>query len=146
MLDIVLTLSGFAAILVTTLFFFERRLYSMVDSIGDIFSAIVTEPKVSKAFGILGKNSGEARANRATVDALAGDILNGPKFGALKVGAQMLGIDLDTYIEEHGAMGTLTALQSIAGTLGIDVNQIMAGGLTEGLGSGPAGGERNPYL
>ena len=118
----------------------------MVDSIGEIFSSIVTEPKVSKAFGILGKNSGEARANRATVDALAGDILNGPKFGALKVGASMLGIDIDNYIEEHGAIGTLQALQQIAGTLGIDVNQIMAGGLTEGLGAGPSGGERNPYL
>ncbi|GAH44544.1 unnamed protein product, partial [marine sediment metagenome] len=52
----------------------------------------------------------------------------------------------DEYIEENGALGTLEGLQSLAGVLGIDINQVIGGGLGEITGgSAPASGN-NPYL
>jgi len=143
MLDIIITLLGFSGILVIALKIFERRMYNMVDSIGEIFSQILEKPSVSKAMGILGKASGDARSQRAIIDDLAQDILAGPKFNALKMGASMIGINIDEYIQEHGALATLESLQTIGKTLGIDVNDIMAGGITE-IPSMETG--RNPYL
>ena len=139
-------ISSFTGIFFIGLKLFERRLYTIVDSIGDLFSGILTQPTVSKAFGILGSASGDARGKSAMADKLATDILNGPKFGALKMGAGALGIDLDAYIEENGAMNTISGLQSIAGALGIDVNQIISSGAAGLTDPNAGGGGTNPYL
>ena len=94
----------------------------------------------------MGSASGKARSESAVVDKLASDVLSGPKMSALKMGASAIGIDIDDYIEEHGAIGTLQGLQSIAGALGIDINQIIGGGLGELSGGGSQTSGSNPYL
>jgi len=149
MLDVlltsVLTLSGFSVILFAGFRFFEKRIYGIVDSIAELFTESLTQPAVSRAMGILGKASGESRSNSAIVDKLATDVLSGPKFSAMKMGASAIGINIDDYIEEHGAVGTLQGLQTIAGALGIDINQIISGGMGE-IAGGSSGGVGNPYL
>ena len=149
MFDIVSTvviISSFTGIFFVGLKLFEKRIYGIVDAIGDIFSEILTKPAVSTAFGILGSASGEARGNRAMADKLATDILNGPKFGALKMGASALGINIDDYIEENGAMNTITGLQSIAGALGININDILSSGAVGLTSPESNSGGANPYL
>lgn len=141
---VILTLTGFSVILLIGFRYFEKRLYGIVDSIAELFAESLSQPAVSRAMGILGKKSGEVRSQSAVVDKLASDVLNGPKFSALKMGASAIGIDIEDYIEEHGAVGTLQGLQSIAGALGIDINSIIAGGVGEAA-SGSAG-DNNPYL
>ena len=116
----------------------------MVDVIGEMFASTISTPAVSKAMGILGKKSGEVRSQSAVVDQLATDVLSGPKFSAMKMGASAIGINIDEYIEEHGAVGTLQGLQTIAGALGIDINQIVSGGLGEVQAQSVGG--RSPYL
>ena len=149
MLDVVLTTLLTTGLVSVMLFaglrFFEKRLWAIVDSIGEMFASTISTPAVSKAMGILGKKSGESRANSAIVDQLASDVLNGPKMSALKMGASALGINIDEYIEDHGAVGTLQGLQTIAGALGIDINQIIGGGMGE-IAGGSSGGASNPYL
>lgn len=140
---VILTLVGVALIFGVGLLIFEKRLYSIIDSFADLIKGAFTEPTVKKAFAILGGKSADAKANRAVVDSLATDILSGPKFASLKMGASFLGIDIDSYIEEHGALNTLEGLQSIAGALGINVNDIIAGGIG---GSVQPSEVKNPYL
>ena len=150
MIDVVLTtlltLGGFSVILFTGFRFFEKRLGGYVEAIGEMFASTISTPAVSKAMGILGKKSGEVRSQSAVVDQLASDVLSGPKMSAMKMGASALGIDIDEYIEEHGAVGTLQGLQTIAGALGIDINQIIGGGLGEIAGGAQAANGSNPYL
>ena len=149
MFDVILTslLSAgiVSVVLFTGLHLFKKQLWDVVDSIGEMFASTISTPAVSKAMGILGKKSGESRANSAIVDQLASDVLSGPKFSAMKMGASALGINIDEYIEDHGAVGTLQGLQTIAGALGIDINQIIGGGMGE-LTGGSSGGQGNPYL
>ncbi len=133
-----------AGIFAVGLFILQRRLSKTVDSFADLFSSMLTEPTVKKAFSILGGKSADAKENRAVIDSLATDILSGPKFAAYKMGASMIGIDIDSYIQEHGALNTLQGLQSIMGALGINVNDIMAG-ISSGSVAAPTG-EKNPYL
>ncbi len=150
MLDViattVLTSVSFTVILLIGFRFFEKRLYGIVDSIAELFTEALTQPAVSRAMGVLGKKSGEARSNTAIVDKLASDVLSGPKMNALKMGASAIGIDIDDYIQEHGAVGTLQGLQTIAGALGIDVNQIIGGGLGELTSGATSTAGSNPYL
>ena len=150
MLDIIITVAGsvigFGVLLYIGLRSFKGEMYGMVDAVGDIFSEILSKPAVKTAFGILGSKSGEVRGQSALADKLATDILSGPKFGALKMGASALGINIDDYIEEHGAMNTITGLQSIAGALGININDVISGGLSQMGGEGQQSDGSNPYL
>ena len=125
-------------------FIVMRYMSRAIDDVADLFGGILSEPTVKKAFSILGGKSGEARADKAVVDSLATDILNGPQFASLKMGADLIGVDVESYIEKHGAMGTIQGLSQIAGMLGIDINSIIGGGLQ----SGGAGSQvsSNPYL
>jgi len=145
-LTTILVISSFSFLLVLSFRRFEGRIVDIVDSVGDIFSEILTQPTVSKAFGIIGSASGKARGESALADKLATDILSGPKFGALKMGASALGINIDEYIEEHGAMNTITGLQSIAGALGININDVISGGLSQMGGTEQQSDGSNPYL
>ena len=150
MFDVIATTLLTTSLVAITLYggfrFFEKKLWVIVESIGEMFASTISTPAVSKAMGILGKRSGEVRRDSAVVDQLASDVLSGPKMSALKMGASAIGIDIDEYIEEHGAVGTLQGLQTIAGALGIDVNQIIGGGLGEMASGGAPQGGSNPYL
>jgi hypothetical protein len=62
----------------------------------------------------------------------------------LKMAAQAIGLDLDSYIAEHGAVDTLQALQQFAPMLGIDIGQLVQGGALGAVNTTTH--ERNPYL
>lgn len=130
------------ATFVMSLWLIRRYIDDTINSVTDVILENVTSPMAKRAMSILGTKSGEVRGQTAMVDKIATDVLNGPKMGAIKLGAQALGLDLDGYVEEHGAMQTLQAMQSVAGMLGIDINTMLAGG---GQAQGSVGG-KNPYI
>jgi len=123
----------------------QRKLQNVLDSLGGVFSEIFEKPAVSRAMTVLGKKGGEARAETAVVGKIASDVLNGPKFAGLKMAASALGLDIDSYIEEHGALATIQAMQSLGGMLGININDVLSGGMNLAVGSEVNGG-KNPYL
>lgn len=124
----------------------QDKLQGVMDSLGEVFEGIFTQPTVKKAFSIIGSQGGQAKAEAGLVDDIAKDVLNGPQFAAIKMGASsLLGIDVDGYIEEKGAMQTLGAMQQIAGMLGIDINQVVSGQLGN-IGGSLAAPGNNPYI
>lgn len=136
----------------TTYIIFDRKLKSKlqeaINALGEAFEAIFATPNVKKAFSILGQQGGEVRAERAVTSKIASDILNGPKFAGLKMAASALGLDIDAYIEEHGAPATIAALQQLGGMLGINIQDLMAGGIEGLLGDQQSQQQQgsNPYL
>lgn len=88
--------------------------------------------------------SGELRSVKAVGDKMAADILSGPQLAGLKMLASQLNFDLDAYIEEHGALSTLTAAQQIAGLFGVDLKSIMEKGLKGLLGEKTEGSSGLP--
>ncbi|GAI26120.1 unnamed protein product, partial [marine sediment metagenome] len=100
---------------------------------------------VKKAFGIIGSQGGQVTAERGLTNKIAMDVLNGPKFGGLKLAASAVGIDLDSYIQEHGAINTMNSISSLAGMIpGFDLGSILKGGGNPSVGFEANGG--NPYL
>ncbi len=96
----------------------------------------VFNPMISAGASVLGMKSGDNRATRAVANEAAQQFLSGPKMAGLKMIASQLGFDIESMVEEHGAVNTLMGLQQIAGMLGIDIMQIAEkglGGLTKGL-------------
>lgn len=120
----------------------RRYINDTINSVIDAFEENITSPMAKRAMSILGTKSGEVRGQNAMVEKIAGDVLNGPKMAAIKIGASALGLDLDSYVEEHGALQTLQGMQSVAGMLGIDINTMLSGG---GQVQGSVGG-KNPYI
>ena len=139
---VVSTIFAFIGFIISSIIV-RRYMSRAIDDVADLFGGILSEPTVKKAFSILGGKSGEARSDKAVVDSLATDILDGPQFASLKMGADLIGVDIDSYIEKHGAMGTIQGLSQIAGMLGIDINSIIGGGLQSG---GVTQSSSNPYL
>lgn len=141
---------GVSGVVSYLLFNYKLRttLQEVIDILGTVFSDIFEKPTVKKAFGIIGSQGGEARADKAVVDKIAIDVLNSEKFAGLKMAASAIGLDIDSYIEEHGARATLQALQSLGGLLGIDITSLLQtgdlGSMLGGGGSQPSGS--NPYL
>lgn len=119
----------------------------LIDLLPEIFGQLFTDPTVKKAYSIIGSQGGAKKSNTAVMNKLAVDVLNSPKMQGLKMGASALGIDIDGYIEEHGAIGTLEGLQGIGGLLGININEVLQqglGGMNPSVGHEANG--RNPYL
>lgn len=123
----------------------KGEIYEFGNSILEGFTGALTEPTVKKAFTILGKQGGEAKADNLLVDQMAMDLLESPQFSALKMGASAMGFDLDDYIEKHGAVKTLKAAQQLANLVGIDIMKFDLSSLAGG-GIGGGGGGGNPYL
>lgn len=107
-------------------------------------------PLVSKAFGILGKASGEKRAMGAVTEKMFDQIIDSPKFTALKMGAKTVGIDIDDMLGEFGAEKTFQGLLEIGAILGITPETLLGlvqGGSPQGLLGGQAQTNTpNPYL
>lgn len=124
----------------------KGEIYEFGNSILDGFGEMFTQPTVKKAFSILGKQGGEAKAESVLVDRMAMDVLDSPQFAAIKMGAQsLLGFDIDGYIEEHGAVKTLAAAKQLGQMLGIDIMNIDLSSLGNlSGGSSQSGG--NPYF
>jgi len=128
--------------------FVDSRIQVAIDDIGGVLGQIFEKPIVKASMTNLGKMGGEAMQNKAIINKMATDVLDGPKFAALKMAAKMgLNVDIDQYIEENGAVATLQAAQSLGQMVGIDVSQLMAGGLNgANLAVGPEANGVNYYL
>jgi len=118
------------------------------EAIGVVLEQIFEKPVVKASMTNLGKLGGAAMQNKSIINKMATDVLDGPKFAGLKMAAKMgLNIDIDQYIEENGAVATLQAAQSLGQMVGIDVTQLMAGGLNgANLAVGPEANGVNYYL
>lgn len=124
----------------------HEELQGALDTLGEVFEGIFEKPIVKKGMSIIGSQGGQAKAERGLVERIATDALNGPQFAAIKMGAKsVLGIDVDQYVEENGAMNTLAAVKQIAGALGIDVNKALLNGFGDLSAPGSSSGY-NPYL
>ncbi len=121
----------------------DERLQTAIDTIGEAFGEILSQPTVKKAFSIIGSQGGEARAENIAVDEMAKDMLDGPQFAAIRMGAEALGLDIESYIEKHGAIRTISAAQQLAKMAGIDLMNIDLGNLSI---PGPTGNGNNPYF
>ncbi len=120
----------------------DERLQTAIDTIGESIGEIFTQPTVKKAFSIIGSQGGEARAENIAVDDMAKDMLDGPQFAAIRMGAEALGLDIESYIEKHGAIRTISAAQQLAKLAGIDIMNIDLGNLSV---PGPSSGG-NPFF
>ena len=126
----------------------KRYVRGTMSEVADLLVDIFEKPAVSRAMGVLGKRSGEVRGDSAMAEQMALDIINSEKFEGLKLAAKGIGIDLDEYIEEHGASKTIRQAISLGKMLGIDVETLISGGLS-GLNtesSHTVSETKNPYL
>ena len=121
----------------------NERLQTAIDSIGEAFGEILTDPTVSKAFGIIGSQGGQAKASNALIDEMASDVLDGPLFSAIQLAAEAMGLDIGGYIEKHGAAKTINAARQFAQMAGIDLMNFDLSSLAQ---PGPATSGRNVYL
>lgn len=123
----------------------DEKIQATIDEIGGVFEQVFEKPTVKKAFGIIGSQGGQATAASALTEKIALDVLSGPKLAGLKLVAGGIGLDVDSYIEEHGAVNTINAIQSLAGAIpGLDLGSLLQGaGQTLSVGH-EANGD-NPY-
>lgn len=125
---------------------FDQRIQEAIDGVGEALGEIFEKPLVKQSMSMLGQASGKVRGDNAMMGKIATDILSGPKFAGLKTAAKMgFGIDIDSYIEEDGAVKTLENLQGLASLIGIDIGQVMAGGLNGANLSVGYEANNNPY-
>lgn len=123
----------------------DEKIQNTIDEVGGQFEAIFEKPVVKKAFGIIGSQGGQATADRALTDKIALDVLNGPKFASLKLIASGIGMDVDAYIEQHGAVNTINAINSLGGMIpGLDLGSLLSGGTNLAVGHEANG--KHPYL
>lgn len=123
----------------------DNKIQITIDEISGVFGEIFEKPTVKKAFSIIGSQGGTANANRALTDQIALDVLNGPKMAGLKLAASALGLDIDQYIEAHGAVNTIQAINSLGGMIpGMDLGSLLQGGTNLAVGHEANG--KNPYL
>lgn len=121
----------------------QDKMQGAIDIIGEAFEGIISSPMVKGAMTTLGKKGGEARAENILVDTMAVDLLDSPQFAGYRMAAEALGLDIEGYIEKHGAVKTLKSIQSLASIAGIDIMKLDLGSLATPGGSGGSG---NPYL
>jgi len=85
---------------------------------------------------LAGETSGFVRGSKAVSEDMAKDILGSPQIQGIKVLADQFGFDINSYIEDHGALATLSGAQQLAGLLGINLMDVIEGGIgavTKGL-------------
>lgn len=125
-------------------YYFKPMINETIEGFTDMFLNIFEREPVKHAMSVLGKKSGQSRSQKAIVDEVAKGIIDSPKFTTMKMAAEALGIDIDSMIEKHGAMGTITAFREIGSMIGLDLNQFLTKGLSVSeLQNTPA---KNPYL
>ena len=120
------------------------QMQAAMDLIGEAFEGIMSQPIVKGAMTNLGKMGGDARAESILVDSMAADMLDSPQFAGYIMAAEALGLDIQGYIDKHGAVKTIAAAQQLAGMAGIDLMNIDLSSLAK-PGGAPSSGS-NPYL
>lgn len=129
--------AGSIIMLPLTRWLLRREVIAMIDELAD---TLFGKAKMSE----LGTKSGEKRHQKALMDQMASDVLDSPQLKGVKGIASAVGIDIESYINEHGAADTIATATSIANMLGIDIMKVMSEGLnTSGESSS---GTSNPYL
>lgn len=112
-----------------------------IDAVTDAFGEVLTQPTVKSAMSIIGKQGGQASAENKLLDRMAGDMLQSPRFAGYTAVAEMLGLDLQGYIEDHGAARTITTITQLAQMAGINLAEIDIGSLANpGAGGGGSKG------
>ena len=97
--------------------------------LGEAFKEQLT-PTVSKAFGIIGSQGGEAKAVKHLQGKLATSFIDN-NYGELKMLAEtVLGIDIDEMIQDYGAPTVIKTIQSFLPLLKGSGN---SGGFLDGL-------------
>ena len=110
-------------------FLLRRQINETIVGIMELFTGAVTDPKVTRAMTILGKEGAQVRAEKATTEDIAMKVLSNPNIQGWKMIAKSaLGIDLDEMIEDHGAVETLAGLKQLGDTLGIDIASMITQG------------------
>jgi len=119
-----------------------------LDTIGESFESIMTQPVVKGAMTTLGKMGGDAKAESGLVDQMAIDMLDSDQFATIRMGAEALGLDIEGYIEKNGAIKTLKAAKQLGAIAGIDIMNLDLSNLTGSLAlpGGQPGSSHNPYL
>lgn len=125
----------------------KKQVNQTIDGFLELFVGQFLDPNVKRAMTIMGKESGRVRAEKATTEAIATQVLDNPNIQGWKMIAKSaLGIDLDEMIGEYGAVETLAALKQIGETLGIDIQSLLIQG-TKGLNTpSPSGSTSGSYL
>jgi len=125
----------------------QEKMQGALDLVGEAFEGILAQPAVKGAMTNLGKMGGEARAENLIVDQMAVDMLDSPQFAAARMGAEALGLDIEGYIEKHGAIKTLKAAQQLASIAGIDLMKIDLNNIAGSLAlPGGSTSSDNPYF
>ena len=121
----------------------HEKMQGAMDLIGEAFEGIMSQPIVKGAMTNLGKMGGDAKAENQLIDQMAVDLLDSDQFAAIKMGAEALGLDVEGYIEKHGAIKTLKAAKQIGALAGIDIMKFdlsslsVPGGGSPGVGNHP---------
>lgn len=123
----------------------DEHMQNAIDSVGDALGELFIDPTVKKGFSLAGTLGGQAKAEGALVDEMANDMLDSPQFSAIRLAAEGIGLDIEGYIEKHGAIKTLQAAQQLAKVAGIDLMKVDLSQL--GSLAAPGGtSSDNPYL
>lgn len=115
-----------------------------IDSVGEALQELFIDPTVKKGFSLAGTLGGEAKAESGIIDQMAMDMLDSPQFAAARLGAEALGLDIEGYIEKHGALKTIKAAQQLASMAGIDLMKLDLSNLS--LPGGNQSSGTNPYF
>jgi tRNA threonylcarbamoyladenosine modification (KEOPS) complex Cgi121 subunit len=122
----------------------HENLQNAIDTFAESFQEILGQPTIKKAFSLIGSQGGEAKATSGLVDQMANDVLSSGQFQGIIAGAQMMGLNVEEYIEEHGAVKTIQAAQQLAKMLGIDIMKMDLSNI--GSLAKPAQSSDNPYF
>lgn len=123
----------------------DGKIQMAIDQVGEVLSEIFEKPVVKASMTNLGKQGGAAMQQKAIMNKMAMDYLDGPKIAGMKmIAKEALNIDIDQYIEEHGAIQTFQAAQQLGQLAGVDVMKFMGGGPNLSVGAEANG--NHPYL
>lgn len=124
----------------------DNKIQMTIDGIGGQLEEVFGDPMVKRGMSLIGSQGGQANADKTLQNKIAMDILNGPQFAGLKIIASTLGLNVDEYIEDHGAKSTIEAINSLSGLIpGMDLGSIMKGGMNPSVGH-EANNTKNPYI
>lgn len=121
------------------------KMQEAIDTFSEAFNEIMGQPTIKKAFTIIGKQGNDAQTDNLLLDTMATDFLNSPKFEPYMMAAEALGLDIEGYIETHGAAKTIRSIKQFAKIAGIDLMNLDLSSLATPL-RGSGGGNNNPYI
>lgn len=106
---------------------------------GKIFSGLSSFTSLGAK--VAGEKSGFNRASKVVMEDAAEGILGSGQLGGIKMLASQFGFDLDSMIEEHGAVETLSGITQLLGILGINPTDLITKGLA-GIGKNLLSGQK----